>query len=114
MCRHVLFGLNWSLSAFKLSAFHLASLLSTGCLPCRDVGRVLHVVFGSSIPGPVVLVGHSMGGAIAVHTEFKQCLGEHECPWKPFACTSSTCVELIFLIFYINFHENGWLTIANQ
>uniref|UniRef100_A0A6A7G343 protein phosphatase methylesterase-1 n=2 Tax=Hirondellea gigas TaxID=1518452 RepID=A0A6A7G343_9CRUS len=40
----------------------------------RDVGRVLRAVFGdggeASIPGPVVLVGHSLGGAIAVHAEF--------------------------------------------
>lgn len=41
-----------------------------------DVGRVLSAVFGLEVPGPVVLVGHSMGGAIAVHAEHLGLIGE--------------------------------------
>lgn len=33
----------------------------------RDVGDIIRTLYGSD-PPPVILIGHSMGGAIAVHT----------------------------------------------
>lgn len=44
-------GLNWlSLVFFK-----------------RDIGKVIEALYGES-PPPIMIIGHSMGGAIAVHT----------------------------------------------
>ncbi|XP_076052134.1 protein phosphatase methylesterase 1 isoform X2 [Oratosquilla oratoria] len=40
----------------------------------RDVGRVVDAVYRGQQP-PVILVGHSMGGAVAVHTAYDQHLG---------------------------------------
>ncbi|ESO07941.1 hypothetical protein HELRODRAFT_75640, partial [Helobdella robusta] len=37
----------------------------------NDVGRVVYALYGEDIP-PIVLIGHSMGGAIAVHVAYKQ------------------------------------------
>lgn len=37
------------------------------CVPCRDVGNVVEALYGD-LPPPIMLIGHSMGGAIAVHT----------------------------------------------
>lgn len=34
---------------------------------CRDVGDIVRTLYDSD-PPPVILIGHSMGGAIAVHT----------------------------------------------
>uniref|UniRef100_A0A452U179 Protein phosphatase methylesterase 1 n=1 Tax=Ursus maritimus TaxID=29073 RepID=A0A452U179_URSMA len=34
---------------------------------CRDVGNVVEAMYGD-LPPPIMLIGHSMGGAIAVHT----------------------------------------------
>lgn len=34
---------------------------------CRDVGNVVEALYGD-LPPPIMLIGHSMGGAIAVHT----------------------------------------------
>lgn len=34
--------------------------------PLRDVANVVRATYGE-IPPPIILVGHSMGGAIAVH-----------------------------------------------
>lgn len=39
----------------------------------KDVGEVVNVLFGED-PPPVVLIGHSMGGAIAVHTAVANCV----------------------------------------
>ncbi|KQL59389.1 hypothetical protein AAES_21300 [Amazona aestiva] len=33
----------------------------------RDVGNVVEALYGD-LPPPIMLIGHSMGGAIAVHT----------------------------------------------
>lgn len=33
----------------------------------RDVGNVVEAMYGD-LPPPIMLIGHSMGGAIAVHT----------------------------------------------
>lgn len=33
----------------------------------RDVGKVVEVLYGEN-PPPILIIGHSMGGAIAVHT----------------------------------------------
>ena len=33
----------------------------------KDVGDVIHAFYGDD-PPPIILIGHSMGGAIAVHT----------------------------------------------
>lgn len=33
----------------------------------RDIGKVVELLYGES-PTPIMLIGHSMGGAIAVHT----------------------------------------------
>lgn len=33
----------------------------------RDVGNVVEALYGD-LPTPIMLIGHSMGGAIAVHT----------------------------------------------
>lgn len=35
--------------------------------PFRDVGNVVEALYGD-LPPPIMLIGHSMGGAIAVHT----------------------------------------------
>lgn len=37
----------------------------------RDVGRIMEAVFEET-PPPCVLIGHSMGGAIGVHTAYNQ------------------------------------------
>lgn len=34
---------------------------------CRDVCNVVEAMYGD-LPPPIMLIGHSMGGAIAVHT----------------------------------------------
>ncbi|XP_050724249.1 protein phosphatase methylesterase 1-like isoform X2 [Eriocheir sinensis] len=39
-----------------------------------DVGRVVETMYGSKQP-PCVLIGHSMGGAVAVHTAYDQHMG---------------------------------------
>lgn len=44
------------------AAFNLEMLLSF-----RDVGKVMEVLYGEN-PPPIMIIGHSMGGAIAVHT----------------------------------------------
>lgn len=36
----------------------------------KDVGDVIAAVYKDNVP-PIVLMGHSMGGAIAVHTAYK-------------------------------------------
>uniref|UniRef100_A0A669DA43 Protein phosphatase methylesterase 1 n=1 Tax=Oreochromis niloticus TaxID=8128 RepID=A0A669DA43_ORENI len=36
-------------------------------LPQRDIGKVVEALYGDN-PPPIMLIGHSMGGAIAVHT----------------------------------------------
>lgn len=36
-------------------------------LTLRDVGKVLEALYGEN-PPPIMIIGHSMGGAIAVHT----------------------------------------------
>lgn len=33
----------------------------------RDVGKVVELLYGDN-PPPIMIIGHSMGGAIAVHT----------------------------------------------
>lgn len=33
----------------------------------RDIGKVVEVLYGDN-PPPIMIIGHSMGGAIAVHT----------------------------------------------
>lgn len=33
----------------------------------RDIGKVVEALYGES-PPPIMIIGHSMGGAIAVHT----------------------------------------------
>lgn len=33
----------------------------------RDVGKVVEALYGEN-PPPIMMIGHSMGGAIAVHT----------------------------------------------
>lgn len=33
----------------------------------RDIGKVVEVLYGDA-PPPIMMIGHSMGGAIAVHT----------------------------------------------
>lgn len=37
----------------------------------RDVGRVIEATFEDTHP-PCVLIGHSMGGAVGVHTAYNQ------------------------------------------
>lgn len=44
------------------AAFNLEMFLSL-----RDVGKVVEVLYGEN-PPPIMIIGHSMGGAIAVHT----------------------------------------------
>lgn len=33
----------------------------------RDIGKVVEALYGDN-PPPIMIIGHSMGGAIAVHT----------------------------------------------
>lgn len=33
----------------------------------RDIGKVVEALYGET-PPPIMMIGHSMGGAIAVHT----------------------------------------------
>lgn len=33
----------------------------------RDIGKVVEALYGEN-PPPIMIIGHSMGGAIAVHT----------------------------------------------
>lgn len=44
------------------AAFNLEMLLYF-----RDVGKVVEALYGEN-PPPIMIIGHSMGGAIAVHT----------------------------------------------
>lgn len=36
-------------------------------LSLRDIGKVVEALYGEN-PPPIMMIGHSMGGAIAVHT----------------------------------------------
>lgn len=36
-------------------------------LSTRDIGKVVEALYGEN-PPPIMMIGHSMGGAIAVHT----------------------------------------------
>lgn len=51
-----------------------------------DVGRVVETMYGSKQP-PCVLIGHSMGGAVAVHTSYDQHMGGQCSPITPYHCS---------------------------
>lgn len=48
-------------------AMHVDCILMIACYMfiCRDISKVLHLLFPEN-PPPIVLIGHSMGGAIGV------------------------------------------------
>lgn len=68
----------------------------------RDVGNVVEALYGD-LPPPIMLIGHSMGGAIAVHTAVANlvpsllglCMidvveGKAVCAWMWFFISSSS------------------------
>ena len=42
-------------------------LVDAGVVSTRDIGKVVEALYGEN-PPPIMMIGHSMGGAIAVHT----------------------------------------------
>lgn len=48
---------------------HLGTNINQLCVLSfqRDIGKVVEVLYGDA-PPPILMIGHSMGGAIAVHT----------------------------------------------
>uniref|UniRef100_A0A8C1L980 Protein phosphatase methylesterase 1 n=1 Tax=Cyprinus carpio TaxID=7962 RepID=A0A8C1L980_CYPCA len=61
-CRVVAMDLRGHGKGFHTLSFNLGMFLSL-----RDVGKVVEVLYGEN-PPPIMIIGHSMGGAIAVHT----------------------------------------------
>ena len=39
--------------------------------PHSDIGNVISSMYGEESAPPIVMVGHSMGGAVAIHTAIK-------------------------------------------
>uniref|UniRef100_A0A3P9D969 Protein phosphatase methylesterase 1 n=1 Tax=Maylandia zebra TaxID=106582 RepID=A0A3P9D969_9CICH len=56
-------------SALSWAVFTVSYILASFLffLPQRDIGKVVEALYGDN-PPPIMLIGHSMGGAIAVHT----------------------------------------------
>lgn len=54
-------GNQWGAAVTKMNT------LSLFFSPKRDIGKVVEALYGDN-PPPIMIIGHSMGGAIAVHT----------------------------------------------